>query len=131
MTLPGSLPRRGLLALAPLLAARCAALPSGPCDFSRPNAIPVLPAGNLPFVPMSVNGWPVTALLDTGAERTLVAETLLPALGLAIDPRRLAVQTGATGRTAPRPLAQLRRVRLGSFELADHMVAVINRPGMI
>ncbi|MBX9698107.1 MAG: retropepsin-like domain-containing protein, partial [Acetobacteraceae bacterium] len=40
-------------------------------------------------------------------------------------------QTGATGRTAPRPLAQLRRVRLGSFELADHMVAVINRPGMI
>lgn len=125
-----TLPRRGLLALAPLLAARCAALPTEPCSFAAPNPVPVAIAGNLPFVPMTVNGWPVTALLDTGAERTLVAETLLPALGLPQDPRRRAFQTGATGRTAARPLAQLRRVRLGSFEIANHMVAVIDRPGM-
>lgn len=126
------LARRGFLALAPLLAARCAAVPPDrPCGFAAPNTVPVAIAQNLPFVPMTVNGWPVTALLDTGAEHTLVAETLLPGLGLAVDPRRLAYQAGATGRTAARPIASLRRLRLGRLEIANHPVGVVNRPGMV
>jgi len=47
--MPPSLPtRRGLLALAPLLGARCAATPDRACDFAAPNAIPVAVAGGLP-----------------------------------------------------------------------------------
>lgn len=124
------LSRRGLLALAPLLAARCAATADRPCDFAAPNAVPVAVTGALPFVAMTVNGWPATALLDTGAERTLVAETLLAGIGLPVDPRRRAFQTGVTGNTEARPVAYLPRVRLGALELTSLGVGVVAPPGM-
>ena len=131
MSDPMSLPRRGLLALAPLLAARCAEGPAAPpCAGAGPIPIPVAVSEALPFVAMSVNGWPVTALLDTGAERTLVAETLLPALGLPVDPRRRAYQSGATGVTTARPIATLPRVGLGSATFRNLEVGVVDPPGM-
>lgn len=125
------LSRRGLLALLPLLTARCAEGPAAPaCATAAPNPVPVAVSESLPFVAMTVNGWPVTALLDTGAERTLVAETLLPALGLPIDPRRRAFQSGATGVTAARPLATLPRVGLGAASFRNLEVGVVDPPGM-
>jgi predicted aspartyl protease len=127
---PSSLPRRGLLALAPLLAARCAALPTQSCSFAAPNPVPLAIVQALPYVAMTVNGWPVTALFDTGAERTLVVETLLPGLGLPYDPRRQAYQTGATGRTAPRPIATLPRLSIGTAVVRNLEVGVIERPGL-
>lgn len=123
--------RRGLLALAPLALARCAGLPGGACTPGTPNPVPIGISQALPFVPMTVKGWPVTALLDTGAESTLVSETLLPALGLPIDPRRQTFQMGATGRTASRPIAFLPQLRLGSLQIPSHQVGVVNRPGML
>ncbi len=122
-----ALSRRGLLALSPLLAARCAEGPAPPpCGIATPNALPVGVSQALPFVRMSVNGWPVSALLDTGAERSLVAATLLPALGLPIDPRRRAYQTGATGTTAARPIAILPRVSLGNATFRNLEVGVVD-----
>lgn len=125
------LSRRGLLALLPLLGARCAEGPEAPaCGTAAPNPVPIAVSEYLPFVQMSVNGWPVTALLDTGAERTLVAETLLPALGLPVDPRRRAFQSGATGVTAARPIATLPRVGLGGASFRNLEVGVVDPPGM-
>jgi predicted aspartyl protease len=122
--------RRALLALAPIGLARCAGSPEAACRFGAPNIVPVTIANGLPFVPMSVNGWPVTALLDTGAEVTLVSDRLLPSLGLPIDPRRQTFQMGATGRTGTRPMAALPRVRLGTLELERHPASVVAAPGV-
>jgi hypothetical protein len=91
-----------LLAMAPLFAARCGAASMEVCRFEAANRLPLVLAGNLPFLAVTVNGQPVTALLDTGAEGTLVTETLLGILRMPVDPIRSSFQSGATGRTAPR-----------------------------
>jgi predicted aspartyl protease len=127
---PQRIGRRGLFALAALPAARCAGSATTPCGFGAPNALPVTVAGRLPFVALTVNGWPVTALLDTGAEVTLVAEPLLPSLRLPVNPQRRAFQVGVTGRTETRPLAVLPRLRLGTLDLASQEVGVIAPPGL-
>lgn len=126
---PRRLSRRGLLAaLAPLAAARCAGPLSGPleaCRFDAGDPVPVAVVNGLPFVAVAVNGTRVAALLDTGAEGTLVAEPLVAALRVPADPQRLSVQSGVTGFTAPRPLAVLGRLEVGGQAFRNLRAGVV------
>ncbi len=119
--------RRGVLALA-LGATGCATLPREPCRLGAGNTLPIAMAGNLPFVTMTVNGRAAIALLDTGAETSLVTDAFRAGVPMPVDPTRLAVQVGATGRTEARPLVFLPRVRLGTLEILSQRVGVVPQP---
>lgn len=86
------------------------------CDICDPDAaIKVMPLiGGLPSIPVTVNGLQMTALLDTGASRTLFNEAAISALGLAD------AGTGeAIGRVS---------IALGSIPARDHDAARIDLP---
>ena len=80
--------RMGFLARICLVVAAMAAgaAPAdGACRIERRAEIPVLLVRNRPLVELAVNGRPATFLLDTGAERTVFADTAVRELGLARD----------------------------------------------
>lgn len=86
------------------------------CDFcTMEAATPVSPLiGGLPSVPVTVNGVRMTALLDTGASRTILNEPAISALGL--------TDTGAGEAVARLPIA------LGSLPAREHEVSRIDLP---
>ncbi len=57
----------------------------GACRIERRTDVPLLLVNNYALVELTVNGRPATFLLDTGAERTLFADTAVRELGLARD----------------------------------------------
>lgn len=86
------------------------------CDICASDAaIAVTPLnGGLPSVPVTVNGLRMTALLDTGASRTIFNEAAISALGLA------QAGTGeAIGRVS---------IALGSLPAREHDAARIDLP---
>src|SRR5262249_49928820 len=85
---------------------------------------------NLPLVNLTVNGAPATFLLDTGAERSIVAATAAQRLGVDAHyeyPRRMRSLDGALSSGD----ARLRRLDLGGATLADFrvLVASLSLPG--
>jgi predicted aspartyl protease len=58
----------------------------GACRIEPRAEVPVWFAQSHPLVELTVNGRPATFLLDTGAERTVFADTAVRELGLARDP---------------------------------------------
>ncbi len=58
----------------------------GACRIERRTEIPVQLVQNRPLVELAVNGRAATFLLDTGAERTVFADTAVRELNLARDP---------------------------------------------
>jgi predicted aspartyl protease len=79
-----------LLLLLVVLLGGCAADPYGPdvagvCPLVRLAEMPVYARGNLLYVAATINGEPVTLLVDTGAERTLLTEDAVKRLNLPRD----------------------------------------------
>jgi predicted aspartyl protease len=55
------------------------------CQFVRVARLPLEPRGNMLFTEAKIDGKPVTLLVDTGAERTLLTESTIERLHLARD----------------------------------------------
>jgi predicted aspartyl protease len=77
--------RMGVLARTCLLVLAMMAHAHAACHIERRTDIPVQLVQNHPLVELAVNGQPATFLLDTGAERTVFADTAVRELGLARD----------------------------------------------
>jgi predicted aspartyl protease len=115
-----------------LVAALCmtAARAADDCRPKRQAVLPVVFLGNLPLVNLTVNGGAATFLLDTGAERTIMAAT--SAQRLSVDahyeyPRRMRSLDGALSSGD----ARLRGLGLGAMTLPDFRVLVgsLSLPG--
>ena len=69
---------------------------SGVCPLVHLAEMPAVVRGNLVFVQATISGSPVTLMVDTGAERTLLTEATVNRLGLPLD-KSHATQTFGIG----------------------------------
>jgi hypothetical protein len=76
------------------------------------------------LTPLTVNGKPVTWLVDTGANVTMISDAEATRLGMVVRGTAGQVQDLAGGNTAPR-LAVARRMVIGRTELSDVSVLVL------
>ena len=120
-----TLPRRATFL--PLLLAACGTQPSGTCGIRPFAEIPVRVVQATPLVEGRINGTPVTLLLDSGAERTLLTEEAARRAGLSFDTRDIRRAAGAGGGVASFA-ARVRRFEVGSLAIPDHPVAATPRP---
>ena len=102
------------------------------CALIKLAETPLDVRGTLQFVPARIAGQPVTLMLDTGAERTVLTEAAVTRLGLKRDPRYVTQTYGiggpSTNMDAPLPdgltLGGTRfpvdRVAVGHFAI-DHV----------
>lgn len=89
------------------------------CEVTAVGRVPVdLQSGHL-LVTVTVNDTPLTFVLDTGAERTLMGEDAVRELGLARDGWVASTVLGIGGYEQ-RPNALPRTLRLGGVELRRH-----------
>jgi predicted aspartyl protease len=128
MTHSPLLSRRAAL-LAPLPGVLTGCAPRAPADCGiRPFAeVPVRVVQASPLVFASINGAPVTMLLDTGAERTLLTDEAARRAGLSFDARDVRRASGAGGAVASFA-AQVRRFEFGGLSIPDHPVVASPRP---
>ncbi len=82
------------------------------CRVEPRASVPLALVQNVPLVEVALDGKPATFVLDTGAERSVIAAAAIPALGLARDPW---VSTGMRGIGGTPE--QTANVLLRSFEL--------------
>ncbi len=77
-----------------------------------------------PFFPISVNGRTISASLDTGAQRTVIAARAAAALGIGAQGQLVGQQTtiGAAGESMPATLHLLRDVRVGGVPLRGPVI---------
>jgi len=102
-----------LLALTFLLAAATA---NAGCQVESASSVPVEPVNGSILVTVEVNDVPVTFILDTGAERTLMGEAVVRQLGLERDSWVASAVRGIAG-IEERPNALPRSLRLGQLTL--------------
>lgn len=126
-----TLPRRRLLAAlaAPALLAACApggGLPGG-CGIRPQAEIPLRVVNNIPLVEVRLNGTPVTMVLDSGAERTVLTEEAARRAGLEFDPRSIQRGAGAGG-VVTSFAARVRRMELAGLPIPDHPVLATPHP---
>lgn len=115
-----------LALLLPLLLAACGA-PAAVCGI-RPHAeIPVRVVRATPLVAAQMNGAPVSLVLDTGADRTVLTEAASRRVGLTIDPNDIRRGAGAGG-VAASFAARVRRFDLAGLAIPDHPVLTLPRP---
>ena len=101
------------------------------CKPSRQAELAMVFLGNLPLVNLTVNGAAATFLLDTGAERTIVAPAAAKRFGVDAHyeyPRRMRSLDGAVSSGD----ARLQNIGLGGTALLDFRVLVgsVSLPGL-
>lgn len=86
------------------------------CEICVPDReVPVTPLiGGLPSVPVTINGVQMTALLDTGASRTILNEAAISALGL---------EKAGTGEAIGKA-----SIQVGSLPAREHDISRIDLP---
>ena len=93
--------RAALLALAMAIPAACADGDAGgtpgQCKLTQVASYTLHKQQSLVFVPVSIQGTTVLALLDTGAERSVVSAGIVTKLGLLSDPRHGSLVSGVGG----------------------------------
>jgi predicted aspartyl protease len=114
------------------LLAGCAA-PAGPgdCEIHKAAEIPLGSERGFITAPARLDGKPVTLLIDTGAEGTMVTPTAVTTLSLHADRHRTSIIHGTTGTITSRNVL-LDSVEIGGMETPDRSVAVgalSSRPG--
>jgi len=118
--------------LAVLLLAGCTATPSPDapraCEVRKAADIPVTFDHGTVSVPASIEDKPVTLMVDTGAEASLVTPSAMAALRLQTDRRRRTTIRTAGGAIATQN-ALLRSFAIGGLEMLDRSVAVGPLPG--
>ncbi len=127
--------RRFLAAIACAALAGCTTAPPGPapavglplagagCVMQRVVSLPVaLPRGQ-PLVQARIDGQPVTLLVDTGAEGSLLTTAALARLGITAEPGHTVRLLGAGGGIAG-GIVRLRSFSLDGLVLHDPVIAV-------
>jgi predicted aspartyl protease len=90
-------PRRSLLRCCLLLLALVGCAQGSGCDLVKVARVPLEPRGRLFAVPVAVNGHAISMMLDTGSEKSLLAEATVQRLGVNRDGRTSTVLVGASG----------------------------------
>ena len=118
--------------LAVLLLAGCAAVPSPDapraCEVRKAADIPVSFDHGAISVPASIDDKPVTLMVDTGSEASLVTPSAMAALRLQTDRRRRTTIRTAGGAITTQN-ALLRSFAIGGLEMLNRSVAVGPLPG--
>lgn len=110
-----------------LLLAGCAVPPppAGPqaCDIHKAAEIPIGFERGFVSAPAVIEDRPVTLLIDTGAETSLVTPVAMAVLHLQTDERRRSIIQG-TGGAITTQNALLQSIGIGGMEMLDQSVAV-------
>jgi predicted aspartyl protease len=93
------------------------------CRIERKAEIPLLMAGEYPLVEVALDGKKADFLLDTGAERTVVADSAVRELGLARDPWVSSGIRGVGGVLERTSNALLRSFEIGGVKLRRHAMS--------
>ena len=127
--------RPAICCLALMLPAACVdtpptadAAPSG-CTVQKVADIPIVAERGFITAPASVEGKPVTMLIDTGSEATSVTPEAVAALRLARDPHAFTTTIGTGGRVTSRN-ARLQSFAIGGLEVLDQSDAVAPLPSL-
>lgn len=115
------------LSLLPLALAACAT-PSGPCVVTQVAQYQPLVHRNLIYVPAMLEGAPVRAMLDTGAQRSVVTATAVAKLGLLSDPRNGSVMSGVGGQGLPQNDAIAEHYSFAGFDPRTGHYPVVELP---
>lgn len=94
-----------------------------PCSIERQAEVPVEIGGIVPVVSARLDGKPVTMILDSGAERTILTMRALSRLGIAFDFRRQMALHGL-GAATTTVTARIGRFEVGGIVLRDRLVIV-------
>ncbi len=123
--------RRAVLSGALGVLAGCAGLAGEACGPGGGNPVPVTLDGDRAYVLAAVNGQPVSLLLDTGAQRSLLGTEAVAALGLAADPAHLTRTHTVGGAVVSMPNALVPSLQLGRARYAriSMPVAPFSEPG--
>ena len=111
----------GLLAL--LLLARCEAAPEMNCNLTKVAEMPLQVQDHLLVVPAGINGKWVHLVVDSGAERTTISETVANRLGLSHDPKYTTRSMGIGGATTTTDVT-IDRLVLGGVHFPIDRIAV-------
>jgi len=99
----------------------------GPACGIRPFAeVPVRLVQNIPLVEARINGQPVTMVLDSGAENTLLTEEAARRVGLEFDQRDIRRGSGAGGEVSSFA-ARVKRFEFAGLAIPDHPVLATPR----
>jgi predicted aspartyl protease len=116
-------PRRCLLRCCLLLLALAGCAQGSGCDLVQVAQVPLEPRGRLFAVPVTVNGHAISMMLDTGSEKSLLAEATVQRLGVNRDGRTSTVLVGAAGGSI-RTDASIDSILLGGKPLPANRMAV-------
>ena len=94
------------------------------------SRLPVTWINDLPFVEVSVNGQDGLALIDTGANNTLINSAFAHSAARSQGDFHQIELTGATGEAVAITVLSSRRFRIGSFQIRHFDVVVLD-PGFL
>jgi len=94
------------------------------CALIKLAEAPIEVRGTLQFVPARIAGQPVTLMVDTGAERTVLTEAAATRLGLKRDPRHVTQTYGIGGPSSSMDAALPDGLTLGGTRFPLDRVAV-------
>lgn len=108
--------------------------PEAPRPAVESTVIPFTPGGTIKTA-VSVNGTALTLVLDTGADRTVIAPAALARAGFDVEQGRVVEIIGATGRAAARevvvPRLDVAGSRVGPLAVIAHDVGVAGVDGLL
>ena len=100
----------------------------GPCQINQAAAFDLKFEHRLIFVPVTIQGAPTQALLDTGAEKTAVADSLVKRLRLPNDLRNGTVMSGVGGLGKERHDAMVDGFLFAGYDPGIGHYAVVDDP---
>jgi predicted aspartyl protease len=100
----------------------------GQCTLAQVASYMLHRQQSLVFVPASIQGTPVLALLDTGAERSVVTAGIVTRLGLLSDPRHGSLVSGVGGAGIGQNDALVEHYVFAGYDPGVGHYAVINVP---
>jgi predicted aspartyl protease len=99
-----------------------------------PSVIPITGSGPI-RASVSINGVPLSLVLDTGADRTVISPAAIARAGLDTDTARPVNIVGVTGSAAARevivPLLDVAGVRVGPLPVIVHDVGLADIDGLL
>jgi hypothetical protein len=115
--------RRVLLLLLLVFLARCEAAPEIDCNLKMVAQMPLEVQDRLLVVPAGINGKWVHLVVDSGAERTMIGDTVADRLGLPHDPRYVVHSVGIGGTSTSTDVT-IDRLVMGGVHFPLNRIAV-------
>ncbi len=120
-----------VLAAVALLAACTDGNTGGPCTVTQAAAFDITYQHGLLFVPVTINGGTYHALLDTGAERSAIADPLAKRLQLPEDNRHGTVMSGVGGMGKERQDVIVGQFAFAGHDLGNNHYAIMDQPKLL